>query len=131
MFLCSHVPMERFFKSRKFKNTRRKGTDQENSKKQEGKGQIRKFQKNKKERIEERKRRIFYTRGGSHTRVFSMGQATTLMQPSLRRTHSIWNLPYNLVMSNQLADAAPSVGWVSCPDQCLAIMYFIILITTR
>jgi hypothetical protein len=54
----------------------------------------------------------------------------TLMQPSLRRTHSNWNLPYNLVMSNQLAAAAPSVGWLSCPDQCLA-SYFIILITTR
>ncbi len=40
IFLCSHVPMERFFdgtESGKFKNTRRKGTDQENSKKQEGK----------------------------------------------------------------------------------------------
>ncbi len=84
--------------------------------------------------MEERKRRDFYTCGGSHTHVFSIGQehpqATTLMQPSLRKTHSNWNLPYNLVMSNQLAAAAPSVGWVSCPDQCLA-SYFIILITTR
>jgi hypothetical protein len=40
IFLCSHVPMKRFFwwdRSRKFKNTRPKGTEQENSKKQEGK----------------------------------------------------------------------------------------------
>jgi hypothetical protein len=34
--------------------------DQENSKTQGGKGQIRKIQKNKKERMEERKRRDFY-----------------------------------------------------------------------
>jgi hypothetical protein len=49
IFLCSHVPMERFFD----------GTNQENSKTQGGKGQIRKIQKNKKERMEERKRRHF------------------------------------------------------------------------
>jgi hypothetical protein len=45
-------------RSGKFKNTR-KGTDQENSKTL-GKGQIRKIQKNKKERMEERKRRDRY-----------------------------------------------------------------------
>jgi len=48
IFLCSHVPMERFFD----------GTNQENSKTR-GKGQIRKIFKNKKERMEERKRRYF------------------------------------------------------------------------
>jgi len=40
IFLCSHVPMKRFFwwdRSGKLKNTRRKGRDQENSNKQEGK----------------------------------------------------------------------------------------------
>jgi hypothetical protein len=42
--LCSHVPMERFFD----------GMNHENSKTQGGKGQIRKIQKNKKERMEER-----------------------------------------------------------------------------
>jgi hypothetical protein len=114
--------MERFFDGMNHENLKTRGE-----------GQIRKFQKHK-ERMEERKRRDFYTCGGSHTHVFSIGQehpqATTLMQPSLRKTHSNWNLPYNLVMSNQLAAAAPSVGWVSCPDQCLA-SYFIILITTR
>ncbi len=46
------------------------GMDQENSKTQGGKGQIRKIQKNKKERMEERKRRDFYVHGGSHTGVF-------------------------------------------------------------
>jgi hypothetical protein len=49
IFLCSHVPLERFFD----------GTNQKNSKTQGGKAQIRKIQKNKKERMEERKRRYF------------------------------------------------------------------------
>jgi hypothetical protein len=35
---------------------------------------IRKIQKNKKQRMEQRKRRDFYMRGGSHTRVFSISQ---------------------------------------------------------
>jgi hypothetical protein len=54
--------MERFFD----------GMDPKNSKTQGGKGQIKKIQKNKKERVEERKRRDFYVGGGSHTRVFSI-----------------------------------------------------------
>jgi hypothetical protein len=74
IFLCSHVPMERSFD----------GLNHGNSKTQGGKGQIRKIQKNKKERLEERKRRDFYTRGGSHTHMFSIGRehprATTLPQ---------------------------------------------------
>jgi hypothetical protein len=45
IFLHSHVPMERFFD----------GIDQEKSKPEGGKGQIRKTQRNKKERMEERK----------------------------------------------------------------------------
>jgi hypothetical protein len=54
----SHVPMERLFD----------GMDQENSKTQGGKGQMRKIEKeNKKERVEERKRRDFDGHGGSHT----------------------------------------------------------------
>ncbi len=59
-------------------------------------GQIRKIQKHK----EERKRRNFYICGGSHTCVFSIGQecpqATVLVWPSLRRTHSYGNLPYSI-----------------------------------
>jgi len=50
IFLCSCVPMERFFN----------GMDQENSKTQGGKGEIRKIQEDQKERMEERKRRDFY-----------------------------------------------------------------------
>jgi hypothetical protein len=50
------------------------GTDQENSKTQGVEGQIRKIQKNKKERMEERKRRDFYIHGGSHICVFSISQ---------------------------------------------------------
>jgi len=50
IFLHSYVPMERFFDE----------TDQESSKTQGGKEQFRKILKNKKERMEERKRRNFY-----------------------------------------------------------------------
>jgi len=60
-----------------------------------------KLKKNKKERMDERKRRDFHVCGGSHTGVFSIGrehpQATALVRPSLRRTHLYWNLPYNQV----------------------------------
>ncbi len=49
--------------------------NQEISKTQGGKGQIRKIQKNKKERMEERKRRDFFSIcGGSHTHVFPIGR---------------------------------------------------------
>ncbi len=37
-------------------------------------GQITKIQKNKKQRMKERKRRNFYVSGGSHTHVFSISQ---------------------------------------------------------
>jgi len=77
-------------------------------------GQIRKIQKHKEERdrsgkfkktrrkgVDERKRRDFHVREGSHTGVFSIHRehprATALMQPFLRRTHLYWNLPYNQV----------------------------------
>jgi hypothetical protein len=50
ILLYLYVPMERFFG----------GTDQENSKTQGVRGQIRKIQKNKKDKMEERKRRDFY-----------------------------------------------------------------------
>ncbi len=80
--LYFHVPMEQFFD----------GTDQENSKTQRGRGQIKKIQENKKEIMEERKRRDLCLGGGSHTCVFAIGwgcpQATTLVWPSIRRTHS-------------------------------------------
>jgi len=47
--------------------------DQENSKTQGGRGQIRKIQENKKEIIQERKRRDLCICGGSHTCVFAIG----------------------------------------------------------
>jgi hypothetical protein len=54
-----------------------------------------KLKKNKNERVEERKRRVFDGHGGSHTHVFSIGLecpwATTLVRPTLRRTHSHTN----------------------------------------
>ncbi len=89
IFLHSHVAMERCFD----------GTDQENSKTRGERGQIRKVQKNKKERMEERKRTDFYRmwrcpyscvlhRSGTRP------QATTIVQPFLRRTHLYKNLPY-------------------------------------
>jgi len=56
--------------------------------------QVKKVQKNKKERMEEKKKKNYYV----HTCVFSIGwecpQATTLVRPSLKRTHSYENLPY-------------------------------------
>jgi hypothetical protein len=56
--------------------------------------QVRKVQKNKKERMEEKKKKDYYV----HTYVFSIGrecpQATTLVRFSLKRTHSYENLPY-------------------------------------
>jgi hypothetical protein len=60
MFPCSH-------------GTIFDGTDQENSKTQGGRGQIRKIQENKKEMMEETKRRDLCVCGGSHTRVFAIG----------------------------------------------------------
>ncbi len=93
IFLCSHVPMERFFD----------GTDQENSKTQGGKGQISKnFKTRRKEWRKEKKR--FWRRyvpilvcspSVRKAREESPG-ATALMQPSLWRTHSYGNLPYNI-----------------------------------
>jgi len=69
ILLYFYVPMERIFDR----------TDEENSKTQGGKGQIRKIQKNKKERMEERKREEFYIHGGS-TFIFPMvGDALGLL----------------------------------------------------
>ncbi len=82
IFLCSHVPLKRFFwwdRSGKFKNTRRKEWKKE------------------KEEIYF----IFYIHGGSHTHVFSISQecpwAIALVQLSLRRTHS-YDPPLQLVI---------------------------------
>jgi hypothetical protein len=76
------------------------GMDQENSKTQGEKGQIRKIQENKKEIMEERKTRDLCVLGRSHTGVFAIvwgcPQATTLVRPSVRRTHSYGNLPHNI-----------------------------------
>jgi hypothetical protein len=59
----------------------------------------RKLKKEKKERVEERKRRDFERHGGSHTHVFSIGRECprpiALVSPSLKKTHSYGNLPYN------------------------------------
>jgi hypothetical protein len=56
--------------------------------------QVRKVQKSKKERMEERNKYCYV-----HTCVFFIGrecpQATALVRPSLKRTHSYGNLPYN------------------------------------
>jgi hypothetical protein len=50
IFLCSHVPLERFFD----------GTDQENSKTQGGKGQIRLIPKNQEGKNGEKKKKILF-----------------------------------------------------------------------
>jgi len=75
------------------------GMDKENSKTR-GKGHMKKIEKKRKEgRVEERKRRDFEGHGGSHTHVFSIGwecpRPIALVSPSLKRTHSYGNLPYN------------------------------------
>jgi hypothetical protein len=70
-------------------------------------GQIRKIPKNMKRRMEERKRRDFFINyfwlrtGGSHTRVFSIGQERS-RPTALRRTHSYGNLPYNQMKTTLL-----------------------------
>ncbi len=55
---------------------------------------MRKIQKKKKEIMEETKRRDFYIRRGSHSRVFSIGRERP-QAIALCRTHSYGNLPYN------------------------------------
>ncbi len=64
----------------------------ENSKTQGRKGLIRKIQKKKMERMDERKRRDFYIRGGSHTHVFCIrrqhqGLLASCDPPSGEPTH--------------------------------------------
>jgi hypothetical protein len=88
IFLCSHVPMERFFD----------GTDQENSKTQGGKGHSsRKIFKNKKERMKERKRKRFFTYMEVPILIFSPSVRNILVRPSMRRTLSYGDLPINQV----------------------------------
>ncbi len=70
--LYFYFPMERIFD----------GTDQENSKTQGREAQIRKIQKNNMERMEERKRRDFYIRGGSPTHVFCISRQHQGLRPS-------------------------------------------------
>jgi hypothetical protein len=92
--LYFYLPMERIFD----------GMEKENSKHKEERDKSEKIKKNKKERMEERKRTDFYVLGGSLTCVFSIGRgcprAAALVQPSLRRTHSYGDLPYNLIKRN-------------------------------
>ncbi len=83
MFPCSH-------------GTIFDGTDQENSKTQGGRRQIRKIQENKKEMMEERKRRDLCACGGSHTRVFAIGWGCPGYHPcaTLRQENPlIWEPP--------------------------------------
>jgi len=69
-------------------------------------GQIRKIQKNKKERMEERKRRdsFLHELGGSHTSVFSISQSRTPLgyRPCAtlpqERIHLYGKLPYDNVI---------------------------------
>jgi len=77
------------------------GTDQENSKTQGGRRQIRKIQENKKEMMEERKRRersllMWRFPYSCVCHWLGMPRTTTLVRPSVRRTHSYGNLPYNI-----------------------------------
>jgi hypothetical protein len=83
-------------------------------------GWIRKIQKHKEKRHRsgkfKKKRRkgwrkkeeeiLFFVCGGSHTHVFFIiwecPQATTIVQPSLRRTHLYENLPYKKPTTTQI-----------------------------
>ncbi len=91
-FPCSHGKIFWWDGSGQFKNTRRKGADQEISKKQEGKNGAKK------------KKRFLHTWRFPYSCVFSIDwehpQATTLMRPSLKRTLSHWDLPYNQTQSH-------------------------------
>ncbi len=97
IFLRSHVPMKRFLD----------GMDQENSKTQGGKGQIRKIQEKQEGKNGGKKKKRFFLYITTYmevpilTHVFSIGrehtQAIALVQPSLWRTHSYGNLPYNII----------------------------------
>ncbi len=87
IFLLSHGKNFWWDRSGKFKNTRKRGTDQENSKKQHGKNGGKK------------KERFLHSWRFSCSCVLHRSttpRATALMRPSLRRTHSYENLPYNL-----------------------------------
>jgi hypothetical protein len=80
IFLCSHVPMERFFDGadqENSKNTRRKVSDQENSKKQEGNNG------GKKEKRSLRTWRFPYS---CVLHWVGMPLGNTLVGPSLKRT---------------------------------------------
>jgi hypothetical protein len=64
IFICSHVPIEFFLMGQITKIKKHK----------EERDRSGKLKKNKKEGMEEVKRRDFYVCGGSHTRVLSIGQ---------------------------------------------------------
>ncbi len=86
IFLLSHGKIFWQDRSAKFKNTRKKGTNQENS-------------KNKMERMEERKRKDFYIREGSHTHVFCIGRQHQGLLPSCNlpgENPLIWEPPLQL-----------------------------------
>jgi hypothetical protein len=76
ILLCSHVPMERFFD----------GTDQENSK-----------NTRRKEWRKAKEENFLYAEVPILILVCFPSVGTALMQPSLRRTRSYGNLPYNKI----------------------------------
>jgi hypothetical protein len=62
-------------------------------------GRSGKFKKTRRKEWRKEKEEIFIVCGGSHTHllffvVWEWPQATTILQPSLRRTHLYGNLPY-------------------------------------
>jgi hypothetical protein len=93
-------------------------------------GWITKIQKHKEERDKsekfkkqegknggKKKKRLLSVLEDSHTHVFSIDrqcpQATALMRPSLRRTHSYVNLPYNKIT---LCESKFNISWVKCVE---------------
>ncbi len=69
--------------------------------KREERGRSGEFKKTRRKEWRKEKEEIFYVCEGSHICVFSIVRehpgSTALMRPSLRRTHSYGNLPYNKI----------------------------------
>ncbi len=95
-------------------------------------------------RKEKRKRRDLCIPGGSHTGVFSNGwgrpRATTLVGPSLRRTHWYGNLPYNITRLQNCSSCPPHKSLhtsyntsdsIKCPVQLLQTMIILFIVSVE
>jgi hypothetical protein len=116
IFLCSHVLTEQFLmgRIRKFKNTRRKGTNQENSIKQEGNNGGKK------------EKRSLHMWGFPYWCVCHWLGMPRAVRPSVRRTHSYGNPPYNI--TNWKKKHAPPVLLI---NPCIQVIIQVIVSSVR